>query len=156
MYEEREIHESGAGDTQRIETYHEAPAAEVHHVREATYDPHENRRIVAEKLVQAIYLVFGLIEALLAIRFVLLLLNANPGASFAAFIYGITDVLEAPFTGMFGNPGMNGSVLDVNALVALVVYALVAWLLARLVWLLLGDSGSALITHRQDVETRVH
>jgi len=56
------------------------------------------------KLVRAIYLIFGLIEGLILIRFVLKALGANASAGFAQFIYGVTAPLVAPFYGLFGNP----------------------------------------------------
>jgi hypothetical protein len=49
------------------------------------------------KLMRAIYLIFGLIEALLLIRFVLKALGATAEAGFAQFIYGITGPLVVPW-----------------------------------------------------------
>ena len=46
-------------------------------------DPYAQRRGVASKVTQAIYLIFGIVEALLVIRFVLRLLGANAEAGFA-------------------------------------------------------------------------
>ncbi len=105
--------------------------------------------------MQAIYLIFGIIEALLVIRLVLRVLGANPAAGFAQFVYGVTAPFLAPFVGLFGSPQAGGSVLEIHTIVALVVYALVAWLLARLAWLLLGETRSAMATTASSVETRV-
>jgi hypothetical protein len=55
---------------------------------------------------------------------------------------------------LFGNPQSGGSVLELHSIVALVVYALVAWLLAKLVWLLVGETRSAVSTSSTSVETR--
>jgi len=128
---------------------------EVDRTATAAYDPYASRRQTAARVVQAIYLVFGVIEALIAIRFVLHALGANPNAGFAQFIYGVTAPLVAPFAGLFGNPQASGSVLELQSLVALVVYALIAWLLGRLVWLLLGESRAAVATSATSVETKV-
>ena len=81
-------------------------------------------------------------------------LGANPQAGFAQLIYGLTAPLVAPFAGLFGNPQAGGSVLELHSIVALVVYALVAWLLAKLVWLLFGETRSAVKTTSSSVETR--
>ena len=107
------------------------------------YDPYAGRRANSARAVQAIYLVFGLIEGLLLIRFVLRALAANPDAGFAQAVYAITGVLVAPFTDLFGTPQIaSGAALEVSTLIALLVYAAVGWLLARAAWLIFGESRS--------------
>jgi YggT family protein len=133
--------ESGGGAVDRMET--------------VAYDPYANKRIAADRVIQLVYLVFGLIEGLIAIRFVLKALGANAGAGFAEFIYGLTGPLVAPFYGLFGNPSSQGSVLEVHSLVALIVYGLLAWLIVRLTWILVGESRSAVKTHSTSVDTRL-
>jgi hypothetical protein len=49
---------------------------------ESVADPYAQRRGAASKVRQGVYLVFGVIEALIAIRFALRLLGANPEAGF--------------------------------------------------------------------------
>jgi hypothetical protein len=84
---------------------------------------------------------------------VLKALGANPSAGFAQFIYGITNVLVAPFVGLFGSPQAQGSVLELNSIIALVVYALVAWLLGRLAWILVGETRSAITTRSTSIDS---
>jgi uncharacterized protein YggT (Ycf19 family) len=115
----------------------------------------ENRRMAAYRLTQLIYWIFGLIEALILIRFVLKALGANPSAGFAQFIYGITAPLVAPFINLFGNPQTQGSVLELNSIVALIVYALVAYLLAKLAWIIAGENRSAIKTRTSSVDSRL-
>jgi YggT family protein len=131
------------------------PAAAVDRVESVAYDPYANKRVAAYRVVQLVYLIFGLIEGLIAIRFVLKALGANPSAGFAQFIYGITAPLVAPFYGLFGNPAAQGSVLEVHSIVALIVYALLAWLIVRLTWILVGESRSAVKTRSTAVDTRL-
>ena len=133
-------------------TYRQESADEVvesHEVvqgsaRSAAEPAHAERRVSrgASPLatwVNVIYLVLAVVDGLIAIRFVLKLLAANPQAGFARFIDGVTAPLVAPFAGLLGNPGSsNGSQLEVTSLVALAVYALVAWLLTRIVRLVLS------------------
>jgi hypothetical protein len=125
--------------------------AAFNQVQTTTHDPFQGRRQIATKLVQTINLVFGTIDALIAIRVLLRLLGANPNASFAAWTYGMTDWLTAPFAGLFSAPAMAGSVLEVNAIVALSVYALVAWMLGNIAWLVLGETHKGLIAHARFV-----
>ena len=116
-------------------------------------DPYAQRRGTASKMTQAIYLIFGIVEALLVIRVVLKVLGANPEAGFASFIYRISTPLVAPFVGLFGAPQMNGMVLELEAIVAIVVYGLVAWGLAKLAWLLLGETRSGVRSRSRTVDT---
>ncbi len=148
--------------TQEVTTVPDEPrtvvstaATDVDERHAVSYDPYEGRRRAAEKLIQAIYLVFGLIEALLAIRFVLRALGANAAAPFAQFIYQITGPLVAPFVGLFGNAQADGSVIESATIVAFIVYALLAWLIAKLVWLIFGETRSAVHTSARSVDTRV-
>jgi hypothetical protein len=130
------------------------PAAVVDRTAATAYDPYAGRRQASSRLVQAIYLLFGVMEALLAIRLVLRALGANPDAGFAQFVYGLTAPLVAPFAGLFGNPQAGGSALELHTIVALVVYALLAWLLGKLAWLLVGETRSAVATTASSVEAR--
>ena len=94
---------------------HERGAPEVEHTEAVAYDPFENRRMTAYRVTQLIYLIFGIIEGLIIIRFVLKALGANPSAGFADFIYGITYPLILPFIGLFGNPASQGTVLEITS-----------------------------------------
>ena len=63
----------------------------VDRVESVAYDPYANKRIMAARVIQLVYLIFGLIEGLILIRFVLKALGANASAGFAQFIYGVTS-----------------------------------------------------------------
>ena len=74
-------------------------------------------------------LAFLLAEGLLVVRVVIVLLGGNPAADFSAFINATTDPLMAPFGNVFqGTPIVGGQALDATAILAIVVY----WILARL------------------------
>ena len=61
----------------------EQGAGAVDRTESVAYDPYANKRVAAYRVVQLVYLVFGLIEGLIAIRFVPKALGANPAAGFA-------------------------------------------------------------------------
>jgi len=88
---------------------------------------------VAERAAQITYLVLGIMEALIITRVILKLLAANPEAGFVRFIYTVSAPLVAPFQGIFPTPVTQNSVLELSALVAIAVYAVIAWALARLI-----------------------
>jgi uncharacterized protein YggT (Ycf19 family) len=133
----------------------ERPVAAVDRVEAVAYDPFASRRIAAYRTVQLVYWVFGLVEGLILIRFILKAFGANPSAGFAEFIYGITAPLVAPFYGLFGNPSAQGSVLELHSIVALLVYALLAWLIGKLVWIMMGESRSAIKTRSTEIDSRL-
>jgi hypothetical protein len=89
-----------------------------------------------ERAKQVIYFIFGVVEALLAIRFVLLLLGANEASGFVRLIYGLSQPFVLPFQGIFGAPSFEGSVIEWSSLVGIVVYLLLAYGLARLIELI--------------------
>jgi uncharacterized protein YggT (Ycf19 family) len=84
------------------------------------------------RAMDLVYLVFGVIDGLLLIRLVLKLLGANTTAAFTQWVYNVTDVFLAPFHNLLPTIGSNNSVLEMSVIVAILVYALVAWVLARL------------------------
>lgn len=75
---------------------------------------------------QIVWYVLGLIEALLAFRFVLKLLAANPGAGFSSFIYNISYPFATPFLNVFHVTKIEGSIFEWTTLLAMFVYWLIA------------------------------
>lgn len=75
---------------------------------------------------QIVWYILGLVEALLALRFVLKLLGANQGAGFTDFIYGVTYAFASPFLNVFRVTQIEGSVFEWTTLLAMFVY----WALA--------------------------
>jgi uncharacterized protein YggT (Ycf19 family) len=72
--------------------------------------------------------IFGVLQALIILRLVLLVLVANQGNDIVAFILSVTDPFVEPFRGMFALDRVHadqGSVLDVAALVALIGWTLI-------------------------------
>ena len=87
-----------------------------------------------------IYFIFGVIEILLIFRLVFKLSGANPGSSFVNSIYSMTQLCIMPFFGIFPQATGQGvtttAVLEPATLVAIIVYAVLAWGLAQLVVIL--------------------
>jgi len=81
---------------------------------------------------QIVWYILGLLEALLAFRFVLKLLGANPGAGFTDFIYGVTYPFAAPFLSVFKITKVEGSIFEWTTLLAMLVYWLIAMAIVRL------------------------
>ena len=93
----------------------------------------EVRAPIETVISRVVWFVFGFIEILIAIRFVLKMLGANAAAGFARLVYGVSDVLMAPFRTLFGTQRVEGAVFEWSALVAIAIYALIAWGIVALI-----------------------
>jgi hypothetical protein len=83
---------------------------------------------------RVVWYIAGVIITLLALRFVFVLLGANPNNGFVDFIYSVSYPFAAPFFGMFGYSTHYGvSRFEASTLVAIAIYALIAWGIARLI-----------------------
>jgi len=89
---------------------------------------------------QIVWYILGILEVLLAFRFVLKLLGANPAAGFTSFIYGVTQPFAAPFLTVFRITRVEGSVFEWTTLLAMIVYWLIAIAIAKL--LVMGKAVS--------------
>lgn len=81
---------------------------------------------------QIVWYVLGVLEILLAFRFVLKLLGANPAAGFSNFIYSLSYPFTLPFSTVFGTTSVSGSVFEWTTLLAMAVYWLVAFGLIKI------------------------
>ena len=88
-----------------------------------------------------VWYVVGLIDLVLLLRFVFKLFGAK-AIGFAYTIYQVSSPLTAPFRGIFPTPKSDGSTFDTAALVAIIVYILLAWVVARLLDLVARPVGS--------------
>jgi hypothetical protein len=80
-----------------------------------------------------VYYVFGVIEVIIGLRFVLLLLGANREAGFVSFILGLSGPFMVPFDAVFKTQRAAGSSFELSSLLALAVYALLAWGIVSLI-----------------------
>lgn len=120
----------------------DAPMATPNADADTVYSSHEEvrhdvrRDSAVARVNQIVYLALGILEGLLIIRFVLKLLAANPDAGFTSTIYALSDPFVGPFNGVFATPQSRGIVLDLAAVLAMIVYALIGWAIARLIYAL--------------------
>jgi len=84
---------------------------------------------------QIIWYILGVIEVVLAFRFMLKLLGANSQSGFTNFIYAVSDPFALPFAGILGITGGTVSFLEWSTLVAMAVYAVVAYGIVALIQL---------------------
>ena len=96
-----------------------------------TFDQDSVRRVSG-----ILVLGFGILNGLILLRFMLKLMAANPANAFASFIYTITAPFLFVFQGLTANPSFEGITIEFHDLIAVAVYAGLAWVFVRLVWLL--------------------
>ena len=82
-----------------------------------------------------VWFIAGFIIVLLSLRIILQLLGANDAAGFVTFIYNISEPFAAPFAGMFVQPTRGVSSLDLSSIFAIIIYALLAWGITKLITL---------------------
>lgn len=93
---------------------------------------HVSSAVIMQRVV---WFIIGFINVVIAMRFVLLLLGANRGAAFTDFVYSLSAPFVAPFVGIFGEPVYGQSVFEVSSLLAIAVYTLIGWGIAKLITL---------------------
>jgi hypothetical protein len=104
------------------------------------------------KVTQFIWLLFGGLEALIGIRVILMLIGANPGTPFTAFVYQLSELFLWPFRNIVANPAFGNSVLEITSMIAMIVYPLIGWAIVRLIWVLFYRAPSSRVTtyHRDN------
>lgn len=86
-------------------------------------------------LERAIVFIFGVIQALLVMRILLLLLAAREANPIVDFVYDLSDIFVAPFRGMFAmdTVAAGEAALDVAAVVALIGWTILELVVLALV-----------------------
>ncbi len=84
-------------------------------------------------ITRVVYFVLGVMEVIMGLRFIFRLLGANQDSSFVMVLYGLSHVFVSPFNGIFNDQTIGRtSVMEVSTLIAMLVYALIAWGLVAL------------------------
>jgi uncharacterized protein YggT (Ycf19 family) len=107
-----------------------APAVSTTRTTDSTYvAPGPGGTTFASRIVT---FVFGVLQAFLILRIILLLLVANAGNDLVQFVFNVTQPFVEPFLGMFALnrvTASQGSVLDIAAIVAIIGWTLVELLI---------------------------
>lgn len=103
--------------------------------RTSQNEPEREQRIFTFKATQLVWLLFGILEALIALRIGLMLIGANPNSPIVSMIYGFTYLFLFPFEGLVGSPTAGNMVLELSSMFAMLIYGLIAWAIERTVWL---------------------
>jgi len=100
---------------------------------------------------RVVYYILGVLEVLLAFRLVFRLLGANPDSGFVSLIYSISRVFLLPFTTIFRSAATEGietqAVLEPGTMIAMVVYALIAWGIVKLLIVMKEHKKASRVTN---------
>jgi len=86
--------------------------------------------------------VVGVVDILIAARFLGKVLGASTQSAFVSFINTVSGPLVAPFQGIFGNGGSKANSFETADLVAIVVYAVIGWGLVMLIRIATAPRGT--------------
>jgi YggT family protein len=120
------------------------------------HEPGLDQRVLTFKVTYLIWLVLGLLEALIGMRILLKLMAANPENLFAKFIYNFSYLFVFPFMGLTITPTAAGIVLELSSFIAIFVYALVFWAMERITWLIFYRPREAVVAVTQQSTSEQH
>jgi hypothetical protein len=103
-------------------------------------------RETLRRVSQFIWLLFGGLEALLGIRVILRVIGANTGNVFTALVYQLSDLFLWPFRSIVANPSLQNLTLEITTIIAMLVYALLGWLVVRMLWVVFYQSPTSEVT----------
>jgi len=130
----QEMHRHETEVDQNIE---EHQAVNLHEKKRRISAVNQNSSVA--RIINISYFVFGALELLLIVRFILYVVGANMTNGFADFINKLSQPFVALFASLLQNPSLGGtSVLELTTLIAMLVWAIVAWLVGRILWLALS------------------
>ena len=128
----------GAHAESQYVAYTDASGTSVERRQETVEDAYQrwaNRRVWVKRSLSSC---FSVLEVVLALRLLFRLLGANPQNSVITLLYRLSHVFVGPFNGIFNDQALgNQSVLEVSTLIAIALYALLAWGLVALAEMLL-------------------
>jgi hypothetical protein len=116
----------------------------------------EEERIFTFQVTQLIWLFVGILEVLIALRIGLKLIGANPESPIVGLIYGFTYLFLFPFEGMTATPAAGGMVLELSSIFAMLIYALIAWAVERIVWVLFYRPRGPVVDTTQTTTSERH
>lgn len=103
-------------------------------------NPYLRRRLIYDRISVIVQSLVWLLEVLLGLRVILKLISANPNNPFVNLVYSISGVFVQPFQGIVGEPSSNGATLELNVLLAMVIYLLIAYGFLQLIRIFLVAS----------------
>lgn len=118
------------------------PAADSLPEEEAAVRQEEARtvRYAIGKLNDFIQWFVTVLEVLLALRFLLKLIGADPNNLFAGFLYALTTIVLVPFDSIVHTPSLRANqAFEWSTLIAMAIYWLLFWAVRRFLRILISS-----------------
>lgn len=139
----RSVNSDGASLESRREYYQDPAGHQVQSQVDVYEDKNVQRANMRAWIATIIYFILGVLEVILGLRFIFRLLGANQGNAFITFLYNLSHVFVGPFNGIFNDQSIGtASVFELSTLVAMLIYALIAWGLVSLFRVMLAPNYS--------------
>src|SRR5712692_4555961 len=122
---ERQVYGTNAQNP--YDNYPDPGGNQVKRRDEIYVDNNLRRANIRARITNITYFVLGVLEVILLLRLLLRLLGANEASAFVMFIYNLSHIFVAPFNGIFNDQALDRSVFEVSTLMAMLIYALLAW-----------------------------
>jgi len=114
------------------------------------------QRLRTFKAMQFIWLGLAVLEVLIGLRVVFKIIAVNPDNLLASLLYGLTNLFLFPFAGLTSTPASGGMVLEISSLIAMVVYALLAWGAVKLVEVIFYRPRGAVVNVTESASSEEH
>jgi uncharacterized protein YggT (Ycf19 family) len=108
-------------------------------------DPNAGWYTFVARLIRLFWWLAGILILFIGMHVVLVLINANTANGFTQFINNVTDLFLRPFVGLTTMPQVGAGRLDIPAIVAMFVYAILAWVITDLLRLLFAPGRRAAV-----------
>ncbi len=84
------------------------------------------------------------LQVALVIRFVFMLIGADPNNIFAEFIYALTGIILFPFSDIVHNPSFRpNQAFEITTLIGMAIYWLIFWLLGKFFYILVSEPNES-------------
>ena len=128
--------------------YYDANGNLVQREEQVYEDTYTARYNTLDRVARIVQFIFGLLLVLLALRFLFRIINAGTGNGLVNFIYNITAPFVGPFNGIFNDQAIsNASVVEISTLIAIGIYALLAWGVVKMLYVFFAPDRSTREVH---------
>jgi YGGT family len=118
----------GAYAQSQYESYVDPAGNRIESQEEVFEDKNLSRANTRYWITTVTYFILAVIEVILLLRLIFRLLGANQDNGFITFLYGLSHIFVAAFNGIFNDQTLGShGVFELSTLVAMLVYALLAW-----------------------------
>ena len=118
----------GAYSQSQQESYVDPMGNRVENRQEVYEDKNLSRANTRYWITTITYFVLGVLEVILALRLLFRLLGANQDNGFITFLYSLSHIFVGAFNGIFNDQTIGSrGVFEVSTVIAMLVYALIAW-----------------------------